>query len=131
MALTTADEPSAVRTTVVTARPSAAKAAAPSRTAKREREPAVGPVGVEDVDAEEELGDHLQRDDDDGRADHGRQVRPGPERRPTHALQEPGLAADDEGDREPGEGGRRDAVAEQPDQEEGRRGSTPSIGSSP
>ena len=59
-------------------------------------------------------------DDDHGRADHGGEVEPGAERRAAHALQQAGLAAHDERDRERGEGVRGDAVAEEADQEEGR-----------
>ena len=70
MALTTADDPSAVRMIVVIAIPRAAKAAAPVRIGEDEGERPLGPVGVQEEDAEQELRDDLETDDDDRRADH-------------------------------------------------------------
>ena len=119
--MTTADEPSAVRTTVVMAMPSAAKAAAPVRIAKTKSERPLGPVGVQQEDAEQELRDDLEGDHDDRRADHRGEVGGRGQRRPAYALQEAGLAPDDERDGKAREGVRGHAVAEQPDEEERRR----------
>ena len=62
----------------------------------------------------------LDQEDDEGRDEDREQVGRGWQRRRADPLQHAALPADHHGDREPGERGRGDAVADHPRLEEGR-----------
>jgi hypothetical protein len=116
--LTTGPAPSALRTRPATPTPSAANAAVPSsraRTSETQRS-----VEHEAADPDEDRG--FDREDDQERDQHRCDVRAGGKRRGADALQRAALAADDEKDREAGEGGRDRAVADHPCQQVVRAG---------
>ena len=76
---------------------------------------------MEDEPAEREQAHGLEREGGERREEHGGQIGRGWERSGAQALEQAALATNDKHDREPGEGGVRRAVAEQPGEKDVHR----------